>query len=266
MPVLILLTLSGLSGQSLSYPVGAGKIGMGHCSLNAKDIWGIFNNQAGAAGLQRVEAAIFFENSFLIPELNRIALGIFVPAGKGGFMLDMDHFGGGLYSEMKCGLGYTMRFGNHFSAGIQLDYLRLNIAEGHGNKHAFTFEGGIQLSITPKLSLGCHVFNPLRSRWSNSEDHIPILFRAGIGFKPEPAFLLCAEIQKSDGSPLRFCAGAEYRIKNIFFVRAGITSGAARYTFGAGFKIRKMRIDIASSVHTWLGYSPQLSFTYSFGK
>ncbi|HSG68149.1 MAG TPA: hypothetical protein VK994_05535, partial [Bacteroidales bacterium] len=65
---------------------------------------------------------------------------------------------------------------------------------------------------------------------------------------------------------LMFCAGAEYYFADRFFMRAGITTGPSKYSFGAGMKVNKLVIDISSSIHEWLGYSPQLSFTYGFVK
>lgn len=265
--LIMLLSGTNAKAQAFTYPLGARAIGMGHNSLVIKDYWAIFNNQAAAAFLPGIHAGVFMENRFLLDEMNRIALGVSVPVKKGSLFVNADHFGGKLYSELKAGAGYAMHFGEHFSAGLQLDYLRIAISEGYGSHHAFTFEGGIHVSITEKLSLGFHIFNPLHVKWSGtSNEHIPVTMRAGLGFKPEASLTICAEIMKSTADAAVISAGVEYRYKSRFFIRAGITSGPARYTFGAGFRLKKLVIDIASSVHSYLGYSPQLSFTYSFEK
>lgn len=265
--LIMLLSGTNAKAQAFTYPLGARAIGMGHNSLVLKDSWATFNNQAAAAFLSGIHAGVFMENRFLLAELNRIALGVSFPVKKGSLFVNADHFGGTLYSELKAGAGYAMHFGEHFAAGLQLDYLRIAISEGYGNHHAFTFEGGIHVSITEKLSLGFHIFNPLHVKWSGSSDeHIPVRIRAGLGFKPEASLTICAEIMKSTVDAAIISAGCEYRYQSRFFIRAGITSGPARYTFGAGFRLKKLVIDIASSVHSYLGYSPQLSFTYSFEK
>lgn len=265
--LIMLLSGTNAKAQAFTYPLGARAIGMGHNSLLIKDYWATFNNQAAAAFLSGIHAGVFMENRFLLDETNRIALGVSVPVKKGSLFVNADHFGGKLYSELKTGAGYAMHFGEHFSAGLQLDYLRVAISEGYGSYHAFTFEGGIHVSITEKLSLGFHIFNPLHVKWSGtSNEYIPVTIRAGLGFRPEASLTICTEIMKSTADAAVISAGCEYRYKSRFFIRAGITSGPARYAFGAGFRLKKLMIDIASSVHSYLGYSPQLSFTYSFEK
>jgi hypothetical protein len=263
--LLLLTTLSGY-GQACSLPVGARAIGAGHTGVVIEGFWSVFNNLAAAANIQKVYSGVFIENRYLLPEMNRIAAGILFPVRKGALILTTDHFGGNHYTEMKAGIGYTMPLGKTFSAGIQLDYLLMAIGEGYGSYHAFSFEGGIMARITEKLTLGVHIFNPAHLKWINTEEHIPVIFRGGLSFKPEASLGLFAEVNKSTDNQTIFCVGAEYGYNQKFFVRAGITSGPSRYTFGAGFNIKRIRVDIASSVHAWLGYSPQLSFTYCLEK
>ncbi len=249
--------------QPGDYPLGARAIAMGHTGLVNKDLWGVCNNQATVAYLSGVEFGMFMENRYLIKEMNRIVIGTAIELGKGGLFASVDHFGDHHYSEMKAGAGYALQFGEHFSAGLQLDYLRMAIGEGYGSYHAFTFEGGIYASITDKLSLGIHCFNPIHAGWINTKERLPITIRGGLGFRPEPSITICAEVRKSTAGAAIIAAGCEYRYMDKFFIRAGISSGAARYTFGAGIKLKKLMIDIASSIHSFLGYSPQLSITYS---
>jgi len=263
---LLLCVIKPSCSQSLSYPIGSRAIACGYTGIINRDIWAIYNNPAGTARLQGIHTGIFCENRFLIPELNRIAIGVFLPLKAGGIYASVDHMGGPRYSEMKAGIGYAMPFGEHFSAGIQLNYHMLTIGEGYGNHFSLTFEGGILARISEKLSLGLHIFNPLHMKWISTEEHIPVVFKAGIGYKPEKSIMLLAEINKSSDKTAIFCAGAEYYFQKKFYIRAGITSGTSRYTFGVGYNIRRIKIDISSSVHEWLGYSPQLSFTFISGK
>ena len=258
----ILLGTPVSMAQPGSYPVGARAIGMGHTSLVNKDFWAVCNNQAAAAYITGIELAVFMENRYLIKEMNRIVIGGAFGIGKGGIFANVDHFGDHAYSEMKAGAGYALQLGEHFAAGLQLDYLRMSIGEGYGSYHAFTFEGGIYAMITDKISLGIHCFNPVNAGWTHSKEKLPVIIRGGIGFRPEASISISAEVLKSTAEAAVIAAGCEYRYRDKFFIRAGITSGPARYTFGAGFKLKKLMIDIASSVHSFLGYSPQLSIIY----
>lgn len=250
--------------QSLDYPLGARSIGMGNCSLTKQDSWGCFNNQAAVSRLENISTVLFFENKHLLPDLNRTALGVIVPLKRGGLMASIDHFGGGLYSETKAGIGYSIPFGEHFSTGIKLDYMLMAIGEGHGNYHSVTFEAGILALLNEKLSFAVHVFNPIIAGWQTTEEKIQVMFRAGLSFDPEPELSLHIEIHKSNTQKAVCCFGTEYHFRKKFFIRAGITTGPASYSFGAGYRMKRLQVDIASSIHRWLGYSPQVSFTYNF--
>jgi hypothetical protein len=70
-------------------------------------------------------------------------------------------------------------------------------------------------------------------------------------------------------------AGIEYAIIEQFIVRIGYstlpsTSGSQNfnisslYSFGMGLFLKKFEIDISSSIHQTLGWSPQVSLQYKF--
>lgn len=266
MPAIMALIVLSAHTQTNISSKGARAIGMGYTAVANKDVWAVINNQGAAASQKVFKAGIFMENQFLLSDMNRISLGLFLPLYKGGLCASIEHFGGDAYSEMKAGLGYAIRLGEYLSAGLQLDYMRLYIGEGHGSYQAISFEGGLLATISKSITLGVHCFNPIATHWSESNERIPLIFKAGLSVKANASILINAEVVKSNLNKATFMAGFEYRFHEKFFIRTGITSGPARYTFGAGFRSRRLIIDIASSVHSYLGYSPQLSFTYTAGK
>jgi len=260
--IIILLSI-GVISQPLSSPVGARAVAIGHCSVVSKDIWGVFNNPAALAFQTGMEFGLALENRFLLKEMNRITLGASAQLGHGALSAGIEHFGDQYYGEMKASAGYALQIGKQFSAGLQLNYLRMAIGDGYGNFQAFTFEGGLLAMISDKLSIGIHCFNPIHVKWIGTTEHIPLSFKGGFGFRPEKSIMICAEILKSTATAAVFSAGCEYRYRDKFIIRTGITSGPARITFGVGFKLKKLVIDIASSLHSYLGYSPQLSLIYT---
>ena len=80
---------------------------------------------------------------------------------------------------------------------------------------------------------------------------------------PEKTFTICAEFMKNTMHKACMAAGCEYRYHNKFTFRAGIKSFPYVLTFGAGLKLGQLTLDIASGLHTYLGFSPSISFTYS---
>ena len=100
-------------------------------------------------------------------------------------------------------------------------------------------------------------------RWAGTGEHIAVVIRAGFSYRPEASVSICGEVIKSTAMRAVIAAGCEYRYRDKIFFRAGVSSGAARLTFGTGIKLRQLSLEIASGLHAYLGCSPQISFTYS---
>lgn len=264
--LLIALSLPSIIRSQWTYPAGAGAVATGFTSAARNDFWAVCNNQAAISFTDQFSAGVYTENKYLIDEMNRVVVAAIIPLSGPRLLVSADHLGGTEFSQLKAGAGCAMQFGRHFSVSMQLDYLNMTIGSGYGTYHAITFETGLFTNLTEKLALGMHIFNPVLVKWNGTSEIIPAKIRGGIRFRPEPSLRLYAEIDKSTGAPARLYCGAEYCFKERFYIRAGVTSGVVRYSFGGGIRLKRMFIDISSTVHSWLGYSPQVSFTYSFGK
>lgn len=249
--------------QPILTAVGARAAAMGSCAVSQCDAWGVFNNQAALAYQGAFSLGAALENRYLLEETGRISLGGGLKAGRGGLFAGIDHFGDHLYSEMKAGAGYALKLGGKVAAGLQLDYLRMAIGDGYGSYHAFTLEGGILAFPSEKVTLGVHCFNPVSAGWMGTAEKLPIMLRAGASYTPEESISICAEILKSTAVKAIVSIGCEYRYEERFFIRAGISSSVTSVSFGAGYRRKNMQVDIAASWHAYLGFAPQLSFTFN---
>ena len=273
---LILLTAGNLWCANTNQPIGGRSAGLGNASVTLNDFWSVHNNQAGLAGINMAAVGLYYENRFLVQELSLKAAVFVLPTKSGTFGINFNSFGYVNYNEMKVGLAYGKKFGKIFSAGVQLDYLRTHIAEDYGNKDAFTFEIGIRTELTKQLTIAAHVFNPIRVKIQNeTDDRVPAILKLGISYSLSDKLLLALETEKdSDFKPL-IRGGFEYKIVDMATVRIGYstlpsTSGsddfsiASVYSFGFGLNLRKFVIDLSSSWHQTLGWSPMVSFIYNF--
>jgi hypothetical protein len=273
----IMLTTCNLWCASENQPIGGRSAGLGNASSALNDFWSVHNNQAGLGSINNLSAGIYYENRFLVQELSLKAVSFVLPTKSGNFGFNFNSFGYVNYNEMKAGLAYGRKFGKIFSAGVQLDYLRTHIAENYGNKDVFTFEIGIQTELSNQLTIGAHVFNPIRVKiQSETDDRVPAVFKLGISYDVSEKLLIALETEKdSDFKPL-IRGGIEYKIIEMAFVRIGYstlpsTSGsdsfsiASVYSFGFGLNIGKFVLDLSSSWHQTLGWSPMVSLNYIFG-
>lgn len=272
-----LLSLSHVCAQTYT-PVGARSAAMGNASAALSDLWSVNNNQSGLAGLSQIAAGLAYENRFLVKELGLKSFALAIPTNTGTFGLSFNSFGFADYSEMKTGLAFGKKFGKVFSAGLQLDYLRTHIAESYGNSDAFTFEVGVRTELTRQFTIAAHVFNPIHVQIQNeTNDRVPVIFKLGMAYEVAEGLLLAVETEKnSDFKPL-LRGGMEYAIIEKAAVRIGYstlpsTSGsdgfsiASALSFGFGLNLKNFLLDLSSSYHQTLGWSPTISMVYNFRK
>lgn len=245
-------------------PLGARTQGMAGCgtALNS-DVWGVQNNQASLAGLQSIQAGVFYESRFLMSELGMKAFAAGVPTKYGSFGLNVNSFGYSQYREMKTGIAYARQLGERFSMGVQLDYFNTRIGENYGSTSAVGGEIGILAEPVKNLTLGLHLFNPTRTKLTgNTTERIPTIMRFGLSYKFSDQVFVITEAEKDVDYKTAFRAGIEYRPLPAFYIRAGAASGPGLVSMGFGVALKKFRLDIASSFHSVLGFSPSVGLQY----
>jgi len=244
-------------------PAGARSAAMGHASVAIGDIWAAFNNQAGLARLENPEFGFYYENRYLLKELGYSALAMSYPTKSGTFALSATYFGYSAYNEGKIGLAYAKAFGKSISFGLQLNYNMARLAESYGNRNFMTFEAGLLANITPRLAIGAHIYNPVSARLSQfNDERAPVIFRIGAAFEVTGKILLIAETEKNINSDASVKAGIEYRLIPQLHLRGGISTNPTSNAFGVGLFFGDFFIDISTSYHQVLGFSPQASFSF----
>ena len=266
---IILFLISGFyhsgiaSGEWIA--CGGRSAGMGLSSAAVVDFWSITNNQAGMAFYNRSGIGLYYENRFMINEMASQTAAFTIRTKHGVIGATASYSGDASYNNTKAGLAYALKFGNRFSAGVQLDYIVTALGEDYGKNDAITFDAGIMVRITEQLTFGAHTFNPIHAQLSDySTETIPAAVSAGLAFTFSDKLLLTAEAFKNSEFPMEFRSGLEYKMGQVAFVRIGLTSNPARYTFGFGMELKNLKFDLSSSIHTQLGYSPQASIEFSF--
>lgn len=245
--------------------VGARTAALGFSSVSLSDRWSAFNNQGGLAFLKETSAGIYHENRYLVKELGLSAVCFNMPFQEGMMALSVSYLGFDAWNESRFGLAYARTFGDKFAIGAQLDYGLIKQAENYNTLDFITFEIGMIVRLSDKLMLGVHTYNPINagvSEYTNEKN--PATFRLGTSYKASGKFLFICEVEKStDAHPL-LKAGIEYEIFPLVHLRTGVASNPALWSFGAGFGLGKFTIDISTSNHYLLGFSPQASLSYNF--
>jgi hypothetical protein len=173
------------------------------------------------------------------------------------------YFGCALYNESKTGITYARAFSHTFSAALQLNYHYTAISSHYGTKGTVSFEMGMLYQLLPQVSIGVHIFNPSGARMLDDE-RIPTIVRAGAAWQLSNKVLLLAETEKDMLHRPVFKSGLEYHIIQPLYFRVGIGTRPTTNSFGLGFRSGNIQVDLATSFHYILGYSPQLNLVYHF--
>jgi hypothetical protein len=263
----IFLVSNGLYAAGDPVVIGGRAAALGYTSVTRSDEWSACNNQAGLAWCRRFSAGIYLENRYLLKEISEKAMAVTLPAGRGALGISFHHFGFSLYSEMNAGIAYGMRLTKNFSAGVQANYLRLHVSDGFNDNNNFSCEIGLQFRASEHFWLGLHVANPVPVKLSpGKSERIPAVIRVGLGWRITEGLSSEVEVEKNLVHKSALKAGIEYRPAKPLFMRIGFLSNPATFTFGAGLELGNLHLDIASSYHLILGYSPQVSISYLCGK
>ena len=246
-----------------NYAIGGRSAGLANASVTFSDLWALHHNQAGLASIKTPRGGFFYESRFTLADLSIRGAAIAIPTNTGTFGISASAFGSELYGEGKYGVAYGRQLGPRINAGVQLNYHSFRIGEGYGNTNAFSVEIGIQSKLTDKLWLGAHVFNPNRAKVADfNDERIPSIFRFGLRYDFSEKVLAAVELEKDIDFDAVVKVGLEYHVVEYLYLRAGIATNPQLSTFGFGLQLQQFKLDVATSIHSTLGYSPQISLMY----
>lgn len=261
--LLLPLSIQYLHAQNGAPPAaGARGVALGYTGVTFTDINSVFSNQAGLAHLENLAVTAFGEQRFLVSEIQSFSFGAALPTNLGAFGLTLNYFGFEQYNEQRIGLAYGRSLFEKLSIGAQFLMVNTRIPE-YGNKAAFTFEAGALVELLPQLNLGVHLFSPARVKVTE-EDFLPTVFRLGVSYLPSDKLSLMAELEKDIDYDARARFGVEYQIIEPLSLRLGVATQPTLLSFGIGYALANgLSIDIASSYHQVLGFTPAAGVTFS---
>ena len=235
----------------------------GKCSVSFSDFWSIQNNPAGLADWKSLCAGLSYENRFFMKELAYYNSAFVMPVKIGTFGLSFSRFGFEDFNENKLGLAYARSFGSLLKMGLKLDYLWLDFSDEYVKRRTATFEIGIQSDITNDLRLGVYIFNPTHVKLKTiHNEHIPVVFRLGFAYKVTKDFLATSEVEYDTDKRLDYRFGLEYKTVKEFYIRAGVNTNPATASFGIGYTLNRVIIDVSATMNQFTGVSFQSSLIF----
>lgn len=248
-------------------PIGARSAALGHASSCLFDVWSVRNNQGSLGFVRKSEVGAFYENRFFVKELTQSGFAAAVPIKKGTFGLSYSSLGYKLYRESHMTLSYGMKLTDNICAGIGFDYLNTRIADIYGKANAFTGSVGLTAKILPQVVISSHIFNPFRAKITNyNNEKIPTIFKLGAQYIFSKKVSIVAEAEKTSAQKINMKGGIEYNPSSLIYLRVGGCSYPTQASFGVGVNYNGLKIDMCTSYHSILGFSPQIGLSYAIGK
>lgn len=265
---IIVIFLAGIFSRSLAvenYPVGARSAGMANASVVLNDIWSAYHNQAGMAFFENPVVGFYFERRFSQKELSLASVAGAYPVLNGVIGLNLTYWGYENFSTSKFAVSFSKKLGERFSAGMQFDYVNTYLSEEYGNKGSVIAEAGIRAEPIDNLFIGAHIYNPTRAKLAYYDDErLPTIMRLGMGYRFSEQVLINLETEKNINEKIVFKTGLEYKYMEKLFLRIGVASDPVISTFGLGYAMNNIIVDLAFSRHPDLGQIPHFSVNYSF--
>ena len=256
--------LNSASAQSLRYTLAQPYISLSAYSMQQNDPLSFTGNQAALAQSKNAGIGLFGERRFLLGETSAYTLAASLPTRLGNFGIQLNYAGFKNFSENKIGLAYARKLGKVVDIGIQFNYYGYRIPS-YGNASTINFEMGALLHLTDKLNAGIHVYNPVGGKLGrDSEEKIASAYKFGLGYDASEKFFISAEIIKEEDKVVNVIAGFQYQFAKQFFAKAGFISESGTPYAGAGVGWKNLRLDISSSYHPQLGFSPGLLLIMNF--
>ena len=263
---IIIITLFHLQSMAfdLHRVIGGRATGMGRSGCCGMDPWAIQNNPAGLAKLDGWHFGLYADNQWLLKETalkSGVAIKKIHKVGSLGLLVEQ--FGGSQYNESLFGLAYARDFGPYLQMGLRVDYYLLHWGEGYSNRGAFGFMIGVQSQVTERLRVGTCLAHPLQRLKTLHEDRLPVVMRFGLAYRFTEDFMGQCEVERDNSREgMRLKAGVEYEIFRRFRLRAGAQHNPNLLSFGVGYQLKRIEMDVAVETHALLGATIQVGITY----
>jgi hypothetical protein len=253
----ILFSLSASAGDPYRTTAGAGEAGTGYTCITKEGFWSSFHNPSLLGYNKSLATGFNYENRFGISELGSRTAGLIVPAVKTSIGVLYSHFGYSDFSRDMIAVASGMKLSEKIAAGVQIDYFSQHASGGYETNRVVTFEAGLIFSTGDNTRIGIHLFNPLPN--SIRKNFLPSVLTVGAGTLLGEQVYAGIEAEMSNmGKPL-FRTGFEYNTNKNIWLRGGYCTDNNSFSFGLGYLLKFMKLDLAFVTHDKLGVSTSCS-------
>jgi hypothetical protein len=222
------------------------------------DAFSFIQNSAALSNLQAVAIGFFAEQRYLVPGLANAGVSIGVPVKNEAFGFALQYLGGPQAQRAAATLSAMQKLGKKTAIGVQLRYHAASAA-GYAAENTLGYAVGAQVQLAPQVQLLLNGSN-LHSTWRSNSSKLQqaALWQCGVGYDLSETVFLTSIIEKASGIPAEVKAAFQYKFGSKLLCRVGVGTGAGQFYLGCGYIMGSLRLDVFTSVHRQLGFSPGL--------
>ncbi len=209
---------------------------------------------------------ISYSNDYLCKELSSLQAAFLMPNKVIDYSALLTYYGYSNYNEIHCGLSVSKLLVDNFSLGVRLFYYRLDYIGNEEVINRVSADIGLSFHIVDNIDMSMLLTNPIRVGYTTdlSRYFLPIYMALGLNYTPTDRLKVQAEVAKDANYPIEGKLALAYQPIDSFDIRVGVCSSPFIPTLGVGLKMNLLNIDIASSYHPELGFSPSIGLVYIF--
>lgn len=171
--------------------------------------------------------------------------------------IDYTHLSFDALSDNTFALVYAKRLNEKLSLGIKVKYNFIRVELN--NYHKFLPEIGLVYRVNKYTDIGTY--------WSQSQSIFEFRqwqssIKTGLLFKKIKKLPIYLSTDINSNADLFLKCGFEYRITEKLYSRLAISTEDSYLSFGIFYKIKRIEIECANSMHKYLGISPCMTISY----
>ncbi len=257
--VTFLMAVAGLqAGEPLFVPHGAASMGMAFAVTATPGHWNCFNNQGLLTAASSTSFSAALENRFMVPALTSKAVSAVIAVRPAPLGIIATHYGNADWYRLFTGVGSAVKITDGIALGLQIDCITEHGAGEYRDITHVTFETGLIYDLSPSLSMGVHLFNPLTPL-----NGLPSSVEAGLNWRQSNDFMLTIAGSKVTDEPLSVQCGCSWNVIGRLVLRSGYMSSPSAFAFGIGFLSGSLQTDAGFLMNSVTGLKSSLSLTWT---
>jgi hypothetical protein len=248
------------AGEPLYVPHGAAEMGIAFASSAKSGHWSCFHNQALLTSRTGISAGIALETRFMMTPLSSKALSVILAGKAVPLGIIITHYGNGDYYRIFSGIGSAVTLTKGIALGVQVDYITERSIGDYRDVSHITFETGMTVELSPSLTFGLHLFNPLAPL-----NALPSSINAGMEWRHKEDLSIVFETGKVTDEPLSIQGGISWNILGKLTLRTGYMSSPSCFSFGMGYAFGSLQADAGFLVNSLIGVTSSVSFIWNIG-